>query len=108
MAKMLLQERELPTPFGRLILPNWKFPPRSGLPQMDSRQRGAVKHAIASDLTRVFSLVPYIGEFVGEQISDLHFAEIVKMLTPEEMRKYTEEAKRLPTDSVAMIYSFVR
>jgi len=104
----LLPERLLPTPFGKVKLPTWEFPPRFGLPQVDSRQRGAVKHAMACDLARFISgAIPYIGGFVAEQVTDLHFAEIRKILTPEEMTKYMEETKRLPTTSGAMLYSFV-
>ena len=102
-----LKERGLPTPFGAIHLPSFEFPKR-GRPYIDERRRKAVKHAMATDLTRVFDVIPYVGGLIGGQVADLHGAEIYKILTPEEMHKFVEADKRIPLNSLALLYSFVR
>jgi len=82
--------------------------PIRALPQVDPRRRAAVRHAVATDLTGVFGLIPYVGPLIGGQIADLHFAEIRKILTPDEMNRYVETDKRIPSNGLALIYSFVR
>jgi len=103
----ILSARELPTPFGKVNLPDIEFP-RRGLPQVDERRKKAVKHAVATDLTGILGLVPYVGGLVGGQLGDLHFAEMRKILTPQELNKYIEVDKQIPSNGLALLYSFVR
>ena len=108
MVKVFLQVRDIPTPFGMIELPAFEIPKR-GAPQLDGRRKRAFKHAVACDLANlVGSVVPYVGGLVGEQISDLHGVQIRKLLTPEEMDKYVEADKRIPTTTLPLLYSFVR
>lgn len=108
MAKEILSSRGLPTPFGEIFLPSMSFPPKRGLPRVDARRRAAVKHAVATDLTGIFGVIPYVGPMFGGQIADLHFAEIRKILTPQEMTNYIEADKKIPSNGGALLYSFVR
>jgi len=103
----LLPSRKVPTPFGSINLPDMDTPILAP-PQVDERRRTAVRHAVAQDLTGVLGLIPYVGSLVGGQIADLHFAEMRKILTPPEMSRYVESDKRIPSNGLALLYSFVR
>lgn len=107
MARIFFQVRELPTPFGKVNLPAMEVPKRA-LPHVDERRKKAVRHAVACDLTGILGLIPYVGSLIGGQIADLHFAEMRKILTKEEMDKYVEADKRIPSNGLALLYSFVR
>ena len=103
----ILPSKEIPTPFGGINLPSMDTP-ILGLPKVDNRRKAAVKHAVATDLTGVLGLIPYVGSLIGGQIADLHFAEMRKILTREEMDRYVEADKRIPSNGLALLYSFVR
>ena len=103
----ILPEKRIPTPFGSVSLPEVDTPV-VGKPQMDQRRRKAVAHAVATDLSGVFGLIPWVGAMIGEQISDLHFAEVRRLLTDQELDKYIEADKKIPSNALAMLYSFVR
>jgi len=103
----ILPSRKVPTPFGDINLPSMESPVR-GLPRVDTRRRAALRHATATDLAGILGLIPYIGSLVGGQIADLHFAEMRKILTPEEMNRYVEADKKIPSNGGALLYSFVR
>ena len=103
----ILPSKELPTPFGSVELPSIETP-ILGLPRVDTRRRLAVRHAVATDLTGVLGLIPYVGTLIGGQVADLHFAEMRKILTREEMDRYVEADKRIPSNGLALLYSFVR
>ena len=98
--------RGLPTPFGKINLPEMGAP-RRGFPQISERRREAIRHAIGSDLTGVIGLIPWVGDVVGGQISDLHYAEMRKILTHEELNKFTEDDKIIPSNGLALLYSFI-
>ena len=102
-----LSSRSLPTPFGKIELPAME-PPRRGVPHVDERRRRALSHATATDLTQVIGFIPYVGGLIGGQLADLHGAEMRKLLTPEEMNKFVEDDKRIPSNGLALLYSFVR
>ena len=103
----LLPSRELPTPFGSVNLPSMETPIRA-LPQVDPRRRAAVRHAVATDLTGILGLIPYVGPLIGGQIADLHFAEMKKILTSRELDRFIEADKKIPSNGLALLYSFVR
>lgn len=105
-APKIFAQRELPTPFGRVTLPNVEVP-KWGLPRVDERRKSAVKHAVATDLSGALGLIPYVGSLIGGQIADLHFAEMKEILTPQEMDEYVESDKRIPSNGLALLYSFV-
>ena len=103
----ILPPKGLPTPFGGVTLPEMRTP-ILGPPSLDERRRRAVSHAVATDLAGVFGLIPYVGNLVGGQLADLHFAEVKKLLTPQELDKFIEVDKKIPSNGLAMLYSFVR
>ena len=103
----ILPPRRVPTPFGAIHLPEMDTPVL-GLPRVDARRKGAVRHAVATDLAGVLGLIPYVGSLVGGQLGDLHFAEMKKILTPQELDRYIEVDKQIPSNGLALLYSFVR
>ena len=105
--KKILPTRGLPTPFGEINLPSMEFPVLKP-PELDERRRRAVKHAVATDLTGIIGVVPYVGSLLAGQISDLHYAEMRKILTPGELEKYIIADKKIPSNGLALLYSFVR
>jgi len=105
--RRILSTRGFPTPFGQINLPEINTPVMR-LPEMDSRRRKAVKHVVATDLTGILAFVPYLGAALGGQLSDLHYAEVRKILTPEELNRYIEADKRIPANGPALLYSFVK
>ena len=77
----------IPTPFGKVSLPEHKIGlPK--LPRLDGRTRSAMKHAIGMDLSMVPGLVPWVGDIISETVSDLHTAELRKILTPKEYYRF--------------------
>lgn len=104
--KIILRGRGLPTPFGRVNLPDIETPAR-GLPKVDGRKRAAIKHAIGSDLTGILALIPWVGGAVGGQLSDLHYAEMRKILSPQELDRFIRADKMIPSNGLALLYSLV-
>ena len=104
--KKVLPSRPFPTPFGRVVLPEIDTPVMS-LPRVDDRQKKAIKHAIATDFTGILALIPYMGSAVGGQLSDLHYSEMRKILTPGEFDRFIEADKKIPSNGLALVYSFV-
>lgn len=86
---------KVPTPFGSVYLPEHKV----GLPKLppfDEKTRDAMKHAIAMDLSMVPGLIPYAGDIISETVSDLHTAELRKILTPSEYDRFVKYDKVNP------------
>ncbi|MBA7661722.1 hypothetical protein ES703_69742 [subsurface metagenome] len=80
-------ETTIPTPFGSVHLPEHKI----GLPKLpsfDEKSRNAMKHAIAIDGSMVPGLIPLVGDIISETVSDLHSAELRKVLTPKEYDRF--------------------
>jgi len=103
----VLRPRKLPTPFGPITTPGIGKP-KPGLPELDERRKKAVRHAVATDLTGILGLIPYVGPLIGGQIADLHFAEMKKILTSRELDRFIEADKKIPSNGLALLYSFVR
>ena len=99
-----LPERPIAAPFGAITLP--KFPSLPTSLDIDERRRGVIKHTIGADAASILGLIPYAGQFLAEQIGDLHMAEVVNALSKEEMKRYMEWEKRLPTNTLPMLASF--
>jgi len=82
-----LPETRVLTPFGAVHLPKHKIGlPK--LPSLDARTRSAMKHAVAMDLSMVPGLIPGVGDIITETVSDLHTAELRKVLTPKEYDRF--------------------
>mgnify|MGYP001597078154 CR=1 FL=1 len=98
---------KMPTPFGSITLARIE-PPKLARPELDSRRRKAVKHAVAMDLTSVLGYIPWVGSLVGEQLSDLHYASMKDILTERELKDFTKADKEVPTNVLALLSSFIK
>ena len=86
---------KVPTPFGSVYLPEHKigFPK---LPPIDEKSRSAMLHAIAIDGAMVPGLIPIAGDLVADVVEDLHFAELRKILTPQQYNEFVKQDKISP------------
>ncbi len=92
----------IPTPFGGSIeLPAIETPPLELPAKPDERTIKVIGHGIGEDLADVIGIIPWIGDLAGTLLEDLHHAEILKILTPDEYKKFTEYNKLLPA-SIAL------
>ena len=90
-----LPETSIPTPFGRVSLPEHKIEwPR--LPSFDEKSRSAMLHAIAIDGSMVPGMIPWVGDVVADVVEDLHFAELRKSLTPKQYDEFIQQDKIAP------------
>ena len=90
-----LPSTTIPTPFGKVSLPEHKI----GLPKMprlDQRTGSAMKHAVAMDLSMIPGLIPWVGDIISETVSDLHTAELRKVLTAAEYDRFVTYDKINP------------
>lgn len=90
-----LPSTTIPTPFGKVSLPEHKI----GLPKLpsfDEKSRNAMKHAVAMDASMVPGLIPFVGDIISETVSDLHTAELRKILTPSEYDRFVKYDKVNP------------
>lgn len=97
---------KIPTPFGSVHLPEYKV----GLPKLpsfDETSRNAMKHAIAIDGSMVPGLIPFIGDVVADVVEDLHFAELRKILTPDQYDEFIKQDKISPA-IVAMMRALTK
>lgn len=90
-----LPETTVPTPFGRVHLPEHKIGlPK--LPPLDEKSRDAIKHAIAIDGAMLPAMIPWAGDALSDIIEDLHFAELRKLLTPNQYNEFIKQDKIAP------------
>lgn len=97
---------KVPTPFGSVYLPEHKV----GLPKLpsfDEKSRAAMKHAIAIDGSMVPGVVPYIGDIIADLVEDLHFAELRKILTPDQYNEFVKQDKIAPA-TIAMMRALAK
>lgn len=88
-------ETTIPTPFGSVHLPEHKL----GLPKpppFDDKSRSAMLHAIAIDGAMVPAMIPWAGDVLSDIIEDLHFAELRRVLTPEQYNEFIKQDKIAP------------
>lgn len=99
-------ETTIPTPFGKVHLPEHKL----GLPKpppFDEKSRNAMKHAIAIDGSMVPGMIPWVGDVVADVVEDLHFAELRKILTPKEYDEFIKQDKVAPA-TIAMMRALTK
>jgi len=93
----ILKGPEVPTPFGRVKLPDLETPPLE-LPKMpDEHARKAIGHGLGEDAAQLIGLIPWIGDIVEDALEDMHHIEIKKILTADEYSRFAEYNKALPT-----------
>jgi len=101
-----LAETRVPTPFGVVYLPQHKI----GLPKppsFDEKSRNAMKHAIAIDASMVPAMIPFAGDVLSDIIEDLHFAELRKLLTPNQYNEFIKQDKVAPA-TIAMMRTLTK
>jgi len=94
-------ETTIPTPFGSVHLPEHKL----GLPKpppFDERSRSAMLHAIAIDGAMVPAMIPFVGDIISDVVEDLHFAELRKLLTPNQYDEFVRQDKIAPATIAIM------
>jgi len=101
-----LPETTIPTPFGKVSLPEHKVGlPK--IPEFDEKARSAMKHALAIDGSMVPGMIPWVGDVVADVVEDLHFAEIRKILTPEQYNEFIKQDKVAPA-TIAMMRALTK
>lgn len=93
----ILTGPEVPTPFGRIKLPDAETPPMRLPTAPSKRDRKVIGHGIGEDLTIVPGFIPFLGSVVADALADTHHAEIKKLLSSSEYSKFAEYNKALPT-----------
>jgi len=93
----LFEGPDLPTPFGNIKLPDLETPPIE-LPQIpDEHAAKALGHGIGEDAAALIGLIPWVGDIASDILIDMHHAEIKRILTDAEYRKFAEYNKAFPT-----------
>jgi len=64
-------------------------------PKLDDRQREILRYALMDD---VADIIP----FVGDVAADLAYAELKRMMTPDEYERFVKENKWLPSSLAAL------
>lgn len=95
--KKIFTGPEVPTPFGKIKLPDIETPPLRLPTAPDERTRKVLGHGLGEDLSGVIALVPWIGDIIADALEDTHHAEIKKILTGEEYSRFAEYNKAMPT-----------
>ena len=99
----ILEGPTIPTPFGGSIkLPDLETPPIKLPTVPDERSAKAIGHGLGEDAAQIIGLIPWIGDIVEDVLEDLHHAEIKKILTADEYRKFSEYNKAFPS-AVALV-----
>lgn len=96
-----LPETTIPTPFGKVHLPEQKL----GLPKLppfDEKSRRAMLHAIAIDASMVPGMIPWVGDVVADVVEDLHAAELRRILTSEQYDEFLKQDKVAPATIAIM------
>ena len=101
-----LPETTIPTPFGKVHLPEHKIEiPK--LPPLDEKSMSAMKHAIAIDVSMVPGLIPWVGDVVADVVEDLHSAELRKILTAKQYDEFIKQDKVAPA-AIAMMRALTK
>jgi len=100
---ILINGPRIPTPFGgSLKLPDLESPPLA-LPSMpDAKGMKVIGHALGSDVSQVFGIIPFVGGLLEDMLEDSHEAEIRSILTPLQYNTYEAHNKALPSALAAV------
>lgn len=101
-----LPETTVPTPFGRVSLPEKKLElPK--LPARNEKNTSAMRHAVGIDLSMIPGMIPIVGDVVADVVEDLHGAELRKILTPKQYDEFLKQDKVAPA-TIAMARALSR
>ena len=89
------KEIEVLSPFGPIHIPKPTIPKLKPL-EMDERRGKAMGHAVAIDLASIIAIIPIAGDIVGDVVSDTHFSELYKLLTPAERKEFDIQDRVAP------------
>lgn len=103
-----LPEIPIPTPFGKVSFPQPEAPPIKIKPELDDRRRQALAQGLGMDLTTPLAMIPVLGDFLAEAISDMHEAELHRLLTDEESQRWIKYEKVSPLTTLALLRAFIR
>lgn len=93
---------KLPTPFGgEISLPALGGPPVSFPQPPNGRNSKVIAHGLGQDLAQLVDYIPWVGTVIADILDDMHQAEIVKLLSPEEFQQFVKYNKVMPS-SVAL------
>ncbi|MBA7620547.1 hypothetical protein ES703_27898 [subsurface metagenome] len=101
-----LPSTTIPTPFGKVSLPEYKVRVPK-LPPFDQKSRNAMKHAVAIDGAMVPALLPFVGDIVSDVVEDLHAAELRKLLSTSEYDEFLRQDKVAPA-TIAMVRTLTK
>lgn len=101
----VLPQVSIPSPFGTFQLPSYGLPPLRK-PRWTKERKGALRHALGSDLSQVVAIVPLVGDTLADVLEDVHMAEVKKLLSPEEFDRFLQETKVAP-DTLALIRTYI-
>lgn len=99
-----LAERRLRSPFGAVTLP--AFPSLPTSLDIDERRRQVLKYCLGADAASILGFIPYVGQFMSEQVADVHMRQVVDLLSKEDLQHYMKWEERLPTNTLPMLASF--
>lgn len=103
-----LPEITLPTPLGTVKVTREINPwPKLTPPVIDSRRKEAIKASVAVDLAALLGLIPVVGDYLSEEISDIYMHRLRETLTPREMELFQKYDKLNPLDTMACVRALV-
>jgi len=99
-----LPEITLPTPLGTVKVTREINPwPPLTPPVIDARRKEAIKASVAVDLAALLGLIPVVGDYLSEEISDIYMHRLHETLTPREMELFQKYDKLNPLDTMACV-----
>ena len=103
-----LPEITLPTPLGTVKVTKEINPwPKLTPPVIDSRRKEAIKASVAVDLASLLGLIPVVGDYLSEEMSDIYMHRLRETLTPREMELFQKYDKLNPLDTMACVRALV-
>ena len=101
-----LREQPIPTPFGRVKLPEIKLPEVHEV-ELDEHKRKVLKATVGIDVAQVFGIVPVVGDLVADVFEDTHAEVLRETLNDAEFRAYTKYDKLGPS-TLAIARTFMK
>ena len=102
-ARTIFRPRDIATPFGKAEFGGVEIPPLK-LPTLSESHKRAFAHTLGIEGTRLIGMIPYVGEWIANNVGAMHAHEIKKILTPEEFEKYMRWDRVYP-DAIAFLRS---
>ena len=101
-----MPEREVNTPFGKVVAPEISLPALKAI-ELQPKRREALKAGIAIDASSIIGIIPVVGDIIADGVEDTFGAKLRDSLTTEEMDLYTKFDKAGPS-ALAIIRTYGR